>query len=276
MNNAEVLHFQDYAGSRVNPQVENGHTRIANELLEAILSHGFTHRQQTIVLAIIRKTYGYNKKVDDMSLEQLVELTGMKKQHVSTTLVELEKANVITREKGRHAYRIGLNKIYTSWLKKGETKTGIVTESVIKGSPKRLQNVTETVTTKDNTKRQPKEKIKDSCPTALDATLHDAHVSAYQSHIKAQGKDLQDRAWNAFWTEYPRKDKKKPARKLWDKLPINRDHYITIVRALKAQKKAGMFDDRQFSPMPTTWLGEERWNDEISGGSSQAKRKVVL
>ncbi|WP_374993057.1 replication protein, partial [Burkholderia multivorans] len=49
------------------PQIEDGYTRIANELYEAILGFGFTQRQLLVLLTVLRKTYGYGKKEDDMS-----------------------------------------------------------------------------------------------------------------------------------------------------------------------------------------------------------------
>ena len=45
------------------PQVEDGHTRIANELLEAMCRAGFSARQWAVVMAVVRKTYGYGKRL---------------------------------------------------------------------------------------------------------------------------------------------------------------------------------------------------------------------
>ena len=52
-------------------------TRIANELLEAVILAGLTQHQLLVFLAVMRKQYGFNKKLDWVSNEQLSELTGI-------------------------------------------------------------------------------------------------------------------------------------------------------------------------------------------------------
>lgn len=98
------------------PQLEDGYIRIANELMEAILGFGFTHREVMVLFAIIRKTYGYGKKKDDISASQLGELCGIARQHVTTTLNTLAQGNVITKEKGQFGSIIGVQKNYKKWI----------------------------------------------------------------------------------------------------------------------------------------------------------------
>ncbi|WP_321951917.1 replication protein [Paraburkholderia bannensis] len=98
------------------PQLEDGFTRIANELFEAILRFGFTQRQLLILLSIVRKTYGFGKKEDDMSASQIALMCSMHRPHVSTVLGELERMKVITKSAGRYGMVIGLNKKHASWL----------------------------------------------------------------------------------------------------------------------------------------------------------------
>lgn len=56
-------------------ELEDGYTRTANTLLEAAMLSGLTLHQLLIVMAVWRKTYGYNKKIDwignDSSLNSL-------------------------------------------------------------------------------------------------------------------------------------------------------------------------------------------------------------
>lgn len=47
--------------------IDDGYTRFANELLEAIASADLTARQLKVMLAYVRKTYGFNKKTDRIS-----------------------------------------------------------------------------------------------------------------------------------------------------------------------------------------------------------------
>ncbi len=100
------------------PQLENGHIRIANELFEAICSARLTGTEYAVLLALIRKTYGWGKKEDAVSCSQLQALTDIPHRiTVHQTLVRLEAAKLIA---GEHrpgkptTYRI--NKDYDQWL----------------------------------------------------------------------------------------------------------------------------------------------------------------
>jgi len=97
------------------PQLENGHTRIADELLDAIIHHPLTKRQYKILLAIIRKTYGFGKLEDDISSSQLAKLTGLTSAHCRGTLLELEKLNIVSAQRGRYGKLMTINKDYEEW-----------------------------------------------------------------------------------------------------------------------------------------------------------------
>ncbi|HJV75364.1 MAG TPA: replication protein [Noviherbaspirillum sp.] len=145
------------------PQLEDGYTRLANDLLDALIGAGLTSRQWAIAMAIVRKTYGYNKKEDDIGLSQLSEMTGIAKAHVSVAVRELEARRIVTRKQGVFGHRLGINKRFTTWAE-GVTKTVTgVTESVTPNDENRgyrignervtesvTPPVTESVTTKDN------------------------------------------------------------------------------------------------------------------------------
>lgn len=77
------------------PQLENGYTRIADELLEALCRAQLTARQYSVVLALVRKTYGYGKKRDQLSASQLEELTGIARSKIPAVLTELARLRVI-------------------------------------------------------------------------------------------------------------------------------------------------------------------------------------
>ena len=64
------------------PQPENGHTRIANEILEHLMRTHLSSNQWQVLLCIIRKTYGFQKKVDYIANKQIGEATGLGKQVV--------------------------------------------------------------------------------------------------------------------------------------------------------------------------------------------------
>jgi phage replication O-like protein O len=118
------------------PQLEDGFTRIANELFEAILGFGFTQRQLLVLLSVLRKTYGYGKKEDDMSASQITEVCSVGRQHVTTVLGELARMNVIAKKPGQFGMVVGINKRYSDWLPfERATKVGAELATVAESFP---------------------------------------------------------------------------------------------------------------------------------------------
>jgi phage replication O-like protein O len=97
------------------PQTEDGYAKIANELLDAYLKLRLSGEENQIFWAIVRKTYGFNKREDLITLIQFSMATGLNKQNVCRALSKLIKKNIIIKiDKGRGAkYRI--QKDYTLW-----------------------------------------------------------------------------------------------------------------------------------------------------------------
>ena len=91
--------------------LDDGYTRIANELLEAIASADLTARQLKLMLAYIRKTYGFNKKTDRIADEQIAQLTGLSRQNVNKAKKELISMNFLFMD----GSQIGVNKEVSAW-----------------------------------------------------------------------------------------------------------------------------------------------------------------
>lgn len=133
------------------PQCEDGYTRIANELLEALCRLHLTGNEAQVAFAVIRKTYGWNKKQDWISASQLAEMTGLSRVSVIEALRGLKAKGLILRDYGVTA----IQKDYTAW---GCTEIGNCTENGTGGVPKTVLGSTEngtvlvpkTVLTKDN------------------------------------------------------------------------------------------------------------------------------
>lgn len=96
-----------------NPQIENGHTQISNEILEQLMKRYLTPNQWQVLICIIRKTYGYHKKEDYIANSQICEATGLGKSVVSRALWSLEAMNIISR-KGKF---VGFQKDWEKWEK---------------------------------------------------------------------------------------------------------------------------------------------------------------
>ncbi|HEE0642611.1 replication protein [Klebsiella pneumoniae] len=113
-NTAEVINFPVPVVALQELRVadlDDGFTRIANELLEAVMRAGLSQHQLLVLMAIMRKTYGFNKKSDWVSNEQLSELTGILPHKCSAAKSVLVKRGILTQT-GRV---IGINKTVSEW-----------------------------------------------------------------------------------------------------------------------------------------------------------------
>lgn len=115
-NTAEIYQFPDKGGCnpqevRVVAEVENGYTRLANDLVLQLCRTDLSKRETKVLFAVINKTYGFNKPCDWVGREQIEELTGIKKNHASAIVTGLVERKILYR-KGR---TIGINKVVSEW-----------------------------------------------------------------------------------------------------------------------------------------------------------------
>ncbi|MDM5112799.1 MULTISPECIES: replication protein [Aeromonas] len=90
---------------------DDGYTRLANDLLDALIEADLTKHQYKVALAVIRKTYGFNKPMDWMTNEQIAEATNIPSTRVSTAKNDLLRMGVLV-SRGR---KIGPNKVISDW-----------------------------------------------------------------------------------------------------------------------------------------------------------------
>jgi len=100
-----------------NPQVENGYVRIANELLEALLRYRLPGEQMQCLLFILRMTYGFQKKNNEISLQQFQDATNIKRPHVSRAIKALKEKRLVTvtQTGNGQVLTYGINKKYNAW-----------------------------------------------------------------------------------------------------------------------------------------------------------------
>lgn len=106
----------DIIGSDI--QVEDGeYTRLHNLILEVLAQARFTASEFRVIIFLLRKTYGFGKKEDDLSLSQWEEGTNTDRTQVSRTLADLVEKNVIYRSHSPKPYchRYGFNKYVENW-----------------------------------------------------------------------------------------------------------------------------------------------------------------
>lgn len=102
-----------------NPQLENGYTKIANEIMEALTKANLNGTELAVALLIIRKTYGWKKKEDEISLNQFLKAIPVTKPCICKALKRLQLVNVIKLvKKGKSKISSNsytFNKNYEEW-----------------------------------------------------------------------------------------------------------------------------------------------------------------
>lgn len=104
-----------------NPQKENGYTPVANEILERIAGIDLSGRDMRVVMVVLRKTFGFQKKYDALSHGQIAEATGFSRRTVIRAMQDLEAKHILeVRKQSRGSVKlpslIGLNKNYDQWV----------------------------------------------------------------------------------------------------------------------------------------------------------------
>jgi phage replication O-like protein O len=93
------------------PQIENGFTKIANELLDQLCRLDLSPNESRVIWVIIRKTYGFNKKMDRITNSQICEATGIHKSNVSHNVKRLLERQIVYK----NGKTIGIQKDYELW-----------------------------------------------------------------------------------------------------------------------------------------------------------------
>ncbi len=170
------------------PQIENGYTKIANEIFDALCKIRISGEARQVFDVIIRKTYGFNKTKDKIAMSIFSDLTGIPRSHCSRAVKKLEAMNLITVDRIRNISVYSVQKDYDNWLVLPKKVTLLtVTENGNEVLPILdvgvTENGNETVTENGNNKRKKetiqkkRKKLKslfeaDSCELRLSKLLY--------------------------------------------------------------------------------------------------------
>ncbi|HEJ9403632.1 TPA: replication protein [Proteus mirabilis] len=240
--------------------LDNGYTKLANELYEELIGANLTKNQAKVAHAICRKTYGFNKKTDRISDSQLAELTRLPRQKVNKAKNELIAMKVIVKV----GMAIGPNKNLTEWdipdcHQNGVIVTKTVTKSVTKSvtalSPKQ-GHTKETITKekKENKNTMSEEvrsanKKSNSEPTKPDPFLEPFEKIFWVAGMRKVGKDKSKSAFKSKFKEW----RKETGGTIDEFAKLLADD---IQYRLRSQQFG--FDKMH----PTTYLNGSRWTDE--------------
>jgi len=153
-------------------QLENGnYARIVNKILEELVKVPLLGAELSICLFVIRKTWGFNKKTDKISITQFERGVCRSRPTIVKALKNLKLVNILQLVKvGSHNNESSewkFNKYYNSWRVVGLdnlvstpllVKVSELVKDRTKPSKEKLQNLVKTPKhTKDNTKDNTKD-----------------------------------------------------------------------------------------------------------------------
>lgn len=166
-----------------NPQKEHGHVDLANEIVEAFARFRISGQEMQCLWVVLRKTYGWQKKVDKISLSQFSNLTGMARPLVARAIKKLVSKQIldVIKTDNSNINSYWFIKHYSKW-KVLSKKLGVIC-SDNKGVINLVQKVlSKQIHTKDN----------------IQKTI-------------IQKKNVYLPLFNELWLKYPNKDGKKDA-----------------------------------------------------------------
>ncbi|ELD7972009.1 TPA: replication protein [Escherichia coli] len=256
-NTAEVINFPvpDVAPKEQRvADLDDGFTRIANELLEAVMHAGLSQHQLLVFMAVMRKTYGFNKKSDWVSNEQISELTGILPHKCSAAKSVLVKRGIFIQS-GRN---IGINNVVSEWETLPESgKKNNVYQKEVNLPESGKKSLPESgnayypnqVNTKDKHTKDNKDNINNP-PKSPRAVSFDASAVKLPDWLSAE-------IWSS-WVAY-RRDLKKPIKsqqtvtqaiKLLDRCRLNGYTPDEIINQSIANGWQGLFEPKGSKPQP--------------------------
>ncbi|EAY4973459.1 replication protein [Salmonella enterica] len=233
--------------------LDDGYARLSNMLLEAYSGADLTKRHFKVLLAILRKTYGWNKPMDRITDYQLSEITKLPVKRCNEAKLELVRMNIIKQQGGM----FGPNKNISEWrIPQNEGK-----------SPK----------TRDKTSLKLREcypsKQGDTKDTIQKKEIQDKNIMSESVRTKCEKSsgrhEETDKAFEEiFWCAGMRKAGKKNAASAfrtqfreWRKTTRGTaSEFATMLAEDIACRNGKQFGFDRL--LPSSYLNGQRWNDE--------------
>lgn len=218
---------------------EDGFMRVANELTDSLLMADLTARQLKVMLAIMRKTYGFNKPMDRLTNTQIAAMTGIHHTHICAAKRQLIERKFLIAD----GVRIGVNKVVSEWISQdsltlAKTANKTLAKSANGYKPTQLNtkdNIQKTINT--NTPLPPKGGCADGPKPEKRKTVR----INYNEYLEAYNEIVGDRLPHAVEANAERQRKLK---KLINSLATkNIDGYRAYVKAFMAAARPFHFGD---------------------------------
>ena len=275
--------------SKINPQREQGNRQICNDIFHALVSGKFTGAEYKIILAVIDKTWGYNKTDAAISVKDFSKMTNLSSRMVKYSLKHLKSIRVLyssplkTRvQAGSPLNEYAVNKHYDTWILQG---CNVVHPQSDKGA------------------MDGKIGVQAGSPPPIKESIKEKNLSAFDNAVdpnffqKPEKTPLQDgidylltkknrklkgkrfETFMFFWDAFDYKKGKREAADSWYDIPKLTDSLVgEIVAAAKieAAGRAGMKSEGHTPKMAQGWLSGARWEDEVNQKKTQPKTYLEI
>ncbi len=133
-----------------NPQKESGHLEIANSIVEKLIAAPLSGAEFRVLFFILRKTWGWNKKEDFISIGQIVMKSQLARRTVCEAMNKLVMKRLLVKKKG-YINKLNFNKDYDAWvvMKRSLGSYEKVTGVVMKSQPKVVMKSYPTINNKN-------------------------------------------------------------------------------------------------------------------------------
>ena len=250
-----------------NPQIENGYTRIANELLEALLLANLSKRQLLVAFAVIRQTYGFNRKSDRISGSQIAALTGLRRNHCSVAVAELTEMKILHRS----GSQLCVQKDHEQWSlsspdsgSQSRNRTVPKQDHISPESGPESQNGT--VPNQDYS--SPNSGL-DESQNGINNSPKSGHTKDSKDISKDSFKDKRAKAleqrFDSWWQCYPKKRNRGQALKAWNLIKPDEELTEQIIAATEVARQTSDWQKEggKYIPYPATWLRAQGWLDQF-------------
>ena len=186
-----------------NPQCEDGYTKISNELLDAICRVNLSSHESRVLWHIIRKTYGYGKKADKISLKQFSRSIGLDRRLIHRSIKSLSSKQMIAviridDSNPRRGLIYCLQKNYDKWLSSAQMIAPVISVDDSLSSAQMIAPSTGLSSVQIPTKEN-KRKYKRKPPKSPKGGL--GRKVELLDHIKSFGVEDPDAFW-LLWQEW--------------------------------------------------------------------------
>ncbi|EAB5738152.1 replication protein [Salmonella enterica subsp. enterica] len=234
-------------------ELEDGYAKLSNMLLEAYAGADLTKRQFKVLLAILRKTYGWNKAMDRISDSQISEIAKLPVKRCNETKLQLVRMGLIKQQGGM----FGPNKNITEWcIPQNEVKS-------LKTGDKTSLNLRESYPSKQGDTKDTIQKKEIQDKNTMSESIRTEREKSSSRHEET------DRPFEEiFWCAGMRKAGKKNAASAfrtqfreWRKTTRGTaSEFATMLAEDIACRNGKQFGFDRL--LPSSYLNGQRWNDE--------------